>query len=135
MIDYNGRKFSPAGHEAGDGEATVASYRQHGDLLWADFSGGRVRRGALTGLCRPDDTLEFSYTQGAPFWAISLLDILRRKGLATVSAARPSIYHPLTPMLQAAAAAFDFGRAAFGGRPSQMVAVLGSAPSTKARQA
>jgi hypothetical protein len=62
MIDYNGRKFSPAGDEAGDGEATVASYRQHGDLLWADFSGGRVRRGALTGLCRPDDTLEFSYT-------------------------------------------------------------------------
>ena len=76
-------------------------------------------------------TLEFSYTQGAPFWAISLLDILRRKGLATVSAARPSIYHPLTPILQAAAAAFDFGRAALGGRPSQMVAVLGSEPSAK----
>jgi hypothetical protein len=67
MIDYDGRRFSPAGHDAGDGDggngdATVASYRQNGDLLWADFSGGRVRRGALTGLCRPDDTLEFSYT-------------------------------------------------------------------------
>jgi len=62
MINYDGRKFSPADHDTGDGEATIASYRQHGDLLWADFSGGRVRRGALTGLCRPDDTLEFSYT-------------------------------------------------------------------------
>jgi hypothetical protein len=60
MIDYDGRKFSPAGHDAGD--APVASYRQRGDLLWADFSGGRVRKGSLTGVCRPDDTLEFSYT-------------------------------------------------------------------------
>jgi hypothetical protein len=62
MIDYDGRRFSPAGHRSGDHDVTVASYRQRGDLLWADFSGGRVRRGALTGVCRPDDTLEFSYT-------------------------------------------------------------------------
>lgn len=59
MIDYDGRKFSPAG---ANGDVTVASYRQSGDLLWADFSGGRVRRGSLTGVCRPDDSLEFSYT-------------------------------------------------------------------------
>lgn len=62
MIDYDGRKFSPAGHDADDADVPVASYRQRGDLLWADFSGGRVRRGSLTGVCRPDDTLEFSYT-------------------------------------------------------------------------
>ena len=98
-------------------------------VLFNRSSFERLARGA--GLT----TLDFSYTQGAPFWAISLLDILRRKGLATVSAARPSICHPLTPMLQAAAAAFDFGRAALGGRPSQMVAVLVSAPSTRAPQA
>ncbi|TCC07866.1 hypothetical protein [Kribbella soli] len=62
MIDYDGRRFSPAGHHSESHDVTVASYRQRGDLLWADFSGGRVRRGALTGVCRPDDTLEFSYS-------------------------------------------------------------------------
>ncbi|MEU4392184.1 hypothetical protein [Kribbella sp. NPDC023855] len=60
MIDYNGRRFRDAAHAEGDGP--VAAYRQHGDLLWADFSGGRVRRGSLSGLCHPDGTLEFTYT-------------------------------------------------------------------------
>jgi hypothetical protein len=59
LIDYDGRSFRAAGH---DGDAPVASYRQRGDLLWADFSGGDVRRGSLTGICRPDDTIEFTYT-------------------------------------------------------------------------
>ena len=59
MIDYDGRRFRAAGH---DGDAPTASYRQRGDLLWAEFSGGPVRRGSLTGLRRPDDSLEFTYT-------------------------------------------------------------------------
>jgi hypothetical protein len=54
MIDYDGRRF-------GSGDS-VALYRQRGDLVWADFSGGEIRRGSLTGVCRPDDTLEFTYT-------------------------------------------------------------------------
>ncbi|MEU4605573.1 hypothetical protein AB0F43_21540 [Kribbella sp. NPDC023972] len=62
MIDYDGRKFSPVGHDLGDGDVPVASYWQRGDLVWADFSGGRVRRGSLAGVCRPDDKLEFIYT-------------------------------------------------------------------------
>jgi hypothetical protein len=63
MIDFNGKRFSPAGdEEAGEGDRPVASYRQRGDLLWADFSGGSVRRGSLTGVCRPDEVLEFTYT-------------------------------------------------------------------------
>jgi hypothetical protein len=62
LIDYDGRTFSPVGHDPGDGEVPVASYRQRGDLVWADFSGGRVRRGSLTGVCGPDDKLEFVYT-------------------------------------------------------------------------
>ena len=28
-------------------------YRQEGDLLWGEFSGGQARRGALTGTCAP----------------------------------------------------------------------------------
>ena len=58
MIDYDGKRFRPVGHGGG----TVATYRQRGDLLWGDFSGGEIRRGSLTGLCRPDDSVEFAYT-------------------------------------------------------------------------
>jgi hypothetical protein len=61
MIDYDGRRFRPTEHGR-DGEAPVASYRQSGDLLWAEFAGGAVRRGSLTGLRGQDDTIEFAYT-------------------------------------------------------------------------
>jgi hypothetical protein len=61
MIDYDGRRFRAAGPGA-PAEAPVAVYRQSGDLLWAEFSGGGVRRGSLTGIRRHDDTLEFTYT-------------------------------------------------------------------------
>ena len=67
---------------------------------------------------------KFDYTQGAPFWSISILNALRDLGLVNVSAARPAIYHPLTPLLQAASAGFDFLRKPFGARLSQMVFTL-----------
>ena len=60
-IDYNGRLFRAARSDPG-ADAPIASYRQSGDLLWADFSGGTVRRGSLTGLRRHDHTIEFTYT-------------------------------------------------------------------------
>ncbi|MGH3942276.1 MAG: hypothetical protein ACRDTG_27385 [Pseudonocardiaceae bacterium] len=60
MIDYDGRKFR-ASHGP-DEEATIAEYHQDGDLLWGEFSGGRTRRGSLTGLRTPDGTLDFAYT-------------------------------------------------------------------------
>ena len=66
----------------------------------------------------------FDYTQGAPFWSISILDVFRRLGMVRASADRPAIYHPLTPLLQASAAAFDFARKPFGARLSQMVLTL-----------
>jgi SAM-dependent methyltransferase len=66
---------------------------------------------------------DFKYTQGAPFWSVSMLDMLRRWGLVSVSAERPAIYHPVMPLLQAGAAAFDFARAPFS-KLSQMIFVL-----------
>lgn len=69
--------------------------------------------------------LDFSYTQGAPFWGVSILDLMRRAGLASVSASRPSIYHPFMPMLLAVSAAFDFLRKPFSAL-SQMVFTLGN---------
>jgi hypothetical protein len=59
-INYDGRRFSPADGVAGEG-SRVALYRQDGDLLWGEFSGGNARRGALTGTCAPDGTLDFAY--------------------------------------------------------------------------
>lgn len=66
----------------------------------------------------------FAYTQGAPFWSVSLLDALRRLGMVNISSDRPAVYHPLNPILQALTAAFDFARRPFGARLSQMVLTL-----------
>ena len=55
----------------------------------------------------------FSYTQGAPFWSVSLLAELRRLGLVTITADRPAVIRPLIPALQAVSAAFDFLRRPF----------------------
>jgi hypothetical protein len=60
MINYDGRRFRPAGDEPGDG-GRVALYRQEGDLLWGEFAGGHARRGTLAGRCADDGTLDFAY--------------------------------------------------------------------------
>jgi hypothetical protein len=57
-INYDGRRF----RAAGGGDGVVSTYRQDGDLVWAEFSGGPVRRGTITGRCRPDGTLRLAYT-------------------------------------------------------------------------
>jgi SAM-dependent methyltransferase len=57
-----------------------------------------------------------SYTQGAPFWAVSVLAWLQR-GRPTD---RPLVQHPLYAPLTGAFAAFDLTRARLGGHPSQM---------------
>ena len=61
MINYDGRRFR-AVHDDPGREASSAVYRQQGDLLWAEFAGGEVRRGSLTGTCAEDGTITFGYT-------------------------------------------------------------------------
>lgn len=40
----------------------MVTYRQDGDLLWAEMPpGGNIRRGSLAGICAPDGTLDFAY--------------------------------------------------------------------------
>lgn len=60
----NGRRFAPVrdvtGGEVGTG--TVFEYHEDGDLVWARYSGGRIRLGFLVGL-RAGDALEFRYSQ------------------------------------------------------------------------
>lgn len=66
----------------------------------------------------------FSYTQGAPFWTVSVLASLARSRLVRISCDRPVVQHPLFPILSAGFAAADFARAAVGAKPSQMFAEL-----------
>jgi hypothetical protein len=60
MVNYDGRRFRNTAYA--QDEAPVALYRQQGDLLWADFAGGDVRRGSLTGVSDADGVLDFTYT-------------------------------------------------------------------------
>lgn len=69
---------------------------------------------------------EFSYTQGAPFWAASFLNWLAERGLARVDFERPVVKHPLWGPLNGLFAAVDFARMPFA-RTSQMFFVLGRA--------
>lgn len=56
MPDYDGRRFRA------EGSTAIARYRQEGELVWAEVSGGEVLRGAITGLCDPTGTLHLGYT-------------------------------------------------------------------------
>jgi 2-polyprenyl-3-methyl-5-hydroxy-6-metoxy-1,4-benzoquinol methylase len=67
--------------------------------------------------------VSFAYTQGAPFWTVSMLNELRLMGLVDISQERPSIYHPLVPLFQGLFAGFDFIRRPFG-KLSQMFFTL-----------
>ncbi len=63
MFSYNGRRFRPEGADDAAGEAgPVLTYRQDGNLLWAEFPVGRgVRRGSLAGLCAADGAFDYAY--------------------------------------------------------------------------
>jgi hypothetical protein len=57
-IDYDGRRF----RKLGGGDGTCAEYHQRGNLVWAVFEGGRVRRGTITGTCDAAGVLRLAYT-------------------------------------------------------------------------
>jgi SAM-dependent methyltransferase len=56
------------------------------------------------------DVVRWTYTQGAPFWAVSVLAWLDRHGFVTITSDRPSTQHPLFGPLAAGFATFDFVR-------------------------
>ena len=62
-INYDGRVFSSISNsETGEvsGE-TVFYYHQRNDLVWAEYSGGKVVFGNLIAKVLPDDSLEMRY--------------------------------------------------------------------------
>ncbi len=67
---------------------------------------------------------KLKYTQGAPFWAFSIIALLHRKKLVHVSAQTPIIFHWLFAPLSALFAIFDFLRSSFS-KTSQMFIILG----------
>ncbi len=63
------------------------------------------------------------YTQGAPFWTVSMLYWLQKRNMISITRERPAMYHPLFPLLAAGFASFDLLRKPFA-KTSQMFAVL-----------
>jgi hypothetical protein len=55
---FRGRSNSPNGEVSGE---TRFHYRQDGDRLWGEYSGGSIRQGHLLGKVHPDGSLEFLY--------------------------------------------------------------------------
>ena len=66
---------------------------------------------------------KLKYTQGAPFWAFSIIASLYRKKIVRISANRPIIYHWLFAPVSALFAIFDFIRRPFA-KTSQMFIIL-----------
>jgi hypothetical protein len=62
-INYNGRIFrSVANSSAGEVDArTTFRYHQLGDIVWAEYAGGKIRFGQLVGLMLPEGQLELRY--------------------------------------------------------------------------
>jgi hypothetical protein len=58
--DYDGRIFRPVGNPPG---APTGRYHQNGNLIWAEFGGGRLHFGRLVGTCDPSGTITATYCQ------------------------------------------------------------------------
>lgn len=65
-----------------------------------------------------------TYTQGAPFWTVSVLAMLERRGLIRVTRERPVVDHPLFRVLLGIFGAADLVRGALGAQTSQMFVEL-----------
>jgi SAM-dependent methyltransferase len=87
---------------------------RHWVIFTPESFAAAIRRAGLT-----VDKIEF--TQGAPFWAVSALEWLSRKGLVHVDRERQMCRHPLFGPLLAGFAAIDIARKPFA-RTSQMFA-------------
>ncbi len=66
---------------------------------------------------------QLDYTQGAPFWAFSIIASLHRKKLVRISSDRPIIFHWLFAPISAVFAFFDFIRRPFA-KTSQLFIIL-----------
>ena len=87
---------------------------------WVIFTPESFERAARAAGLRVD---RLELTQGAPFWAVSILEWMQRKGLARTAPGRPLYKHALFGPLLGLSAAFDILRRPFA-RTSQMFVEL-----------
>lgn len=64
-VDFRALEASATAPHAAAGTPTIGHYHQNGDLVWAEFGGGRLRTGRLVGTARPDGTIDAAYCQVA----------------------------------------------------------------------
>ncbi|GAB4051262.1 hypothetical protein GCM10028775_27160 [Catellatospora paridis] len=64
IASLDGRRFAAVADVAGGevGTQTVFTYHEHDGMIWAEYTGGAIRRGFLVGT-RDGDRLDFRYTQ------------------------------------------------------------------------
>lgn len=62
-INFNGKIFRLVGNDAnGEVDAkTIFRYHQRDQLVWADYSGGKIMLGQMIGIILTDGRLEFRY--------------------------------------------------------------------------
>jgi SAM-dependent methyltransferase len=94
---------------------------------WVIFTGSSFRR-----LLNSTDLhiQKLNYTQGAPFWAFSIIAMLYKRKMVSISAQRPIIFHWLFAPLSAFFALFDFIRRPFA-KTSQMFIILGKVKDSR----
>lgn len=65
MVNYNNKRFKPvANTENGETSAeTVFHYRQNGNIVSADYTGGKILQGHLIGLIDDAGVIEMRYHQ------------------------------------------------------------------------
>ncbi len=65
MIDYNGKIFKPiANSENGEtSNETVFVYKQTGNILTSEYSGGKIKKGHLIGLVDENGNIDMRYHQ------------------------------------------------------------------------
>lgn len=65
MINYNGKIFRPVSNtENGEtSRETVFAYKQTGNVITSEYSGGRIRSGHLIGLVDKDGNIDMRYHQ------------------------------------------------------------------------
>ena len=65
MINYNNKTFRPIiNTQNGEtSDETIFHYRQKGNILTAEYSGGKIKSGHLTGLVDADGNIDMCYHQ------------------------------------------------------------------------